>query len=117
MRREDEENIKRAMTALFEEQKGSVVLFNWVEWCRSLIFVSISLCARTRQTICWGLARAIVLVLLRGLRTTTPSLQTKLTFTTYGRLRENLLATIGWTESDYASHLASSSTSAVPHSR
>jgi E3 ubiquitin-protein ligase RNF14 len=32
MRREDEENVKRAMTALFEEQKGSVILFSWVEW-------------------------------------------------------------------------------------
>jgi hypothetical protein len=55
MRREDEETVKRAMAALFEEQKGSVILFSWVEW-----------------------------------------------------LRENLLACIGWTESDYAAHVANS---------
>lgn len=64
MRREDEENVKRAMTALFEEQKGSVILFSWVEW-----------------------------------------------------LRENLLATIGWTESDYVAHATSAPASAASHSR
>lgn len=32
MGREDEESIKRAMAELFESQKGSVIIFAWVEW-------------------------------------------------------------------------------------
>jgi len=34
LRREDEKTTKRALLALFEEQKGSVVIFNWIEWLR-----------------------------------------------------------------------------------
>ncbi len=33
------------------------------------------------------------------------------------RLRENLLATIGWTESDYVAHATSAPASATSHSR
>jgi hypothetical protein len=39
MRREDEEHVKRVMTTLFQEQKGSVIIFAWIEWCMLLMCV------------------------------------------------------------------------------